>query len=93
MADDRFVDHFTPQQDTALRKLLVLIQARHPGITKTTGHNRYASKACPGFHVGDWLRARQRPIESKPAPEAPPASTGFLAALLALLRAFLRWWR
>jgi hypothetical protein len=60
-SDDKFEEHFTPQQDAALRKLIAEIRARHP-ITKVSGHNEYANKACPGFRVKNWL-------EKTPAPE------------------------
>ena len=53
-ADDKFEDNFTPQQDFALRKLIDDLKDRFP-ITKVTGHNEYAAKACPGFRVGKWL--------------------------------------
>jgi N-acetylmuramoyl-L-alanine amidase len=59
--DDKFADHFTPEQDAALRQLIAQIERRHT-ITKISGHHEYANKACPGFRVGDWLAG-------KPAPE------------------------
>lgn len=54
-ADDKFEDHFTPEQDAALRELINDYKAVFTGIHKVTGHNDYASKACPGFSVKDWL--------------------------------------
>jgi len=54
-ADDKFEDHFTPEQDKALRELLERLQGQIDGIQKISGHNEYASKACPCFHVQQWL--------------------------------------
>ena len=53
-ADDRFEDNFTAEQDAALRNLIAEYKDQFPSIEKVTGHNDYASKACPGFNVGDW---------------------------------------
>jgi N-acetyl-anhydromuramyl-L-alanine amidase AmpD len=79
-ADDKFADHFTPEQDKALQALLVRLMKDHPTIKTISGHNQYASKACPGFSVPSWY-AKARP---QPAPVAP--KVGFLAALAAFLR-------
>lgn len=56
-ADDRFVDHFTPAQRTALRAQIAELRRRFPAIIKLSGHNDYAAKACPGFRVrdADWI--------------------------------------
>ncbi|ETX26497.1 N-acetylmuramoyl-L-alanine amidase [Roseivivax isoporae] len=61
---DAFADHFTPEQDAALRKLIADLEARF-GDLKISGHNEYAAKACPGFEVARWLG--QGPA-AKPAP-------------------------
>lgn len=53
-SDDAFLDNFTEAQETALRKLIDDLKEEHKGITKVTGHNNYASKACPCFDVGEW---------------------------------------
>lgn len=53
---DLFHQHFTSTQDLKLRALMKQIRARH-SITKISGHNEYAAKACPGFRVGDWLNS------------------------------------
>jgi len=55
-ADDRFADHFTPAQDAALRRLIAEIEGRAGGALQISGHNEYAPKACPGFHVARWYR-------------------------------------
>lgn len=52
---DRFLDHFTPDQDRALRRLIIEISQRTP-IRRVSGHNEYAAKACPGFNVSTWLK-------------------------------------
>lgn len=62
---DRFEQHFTVQQDKALRHLLADLQHRYK-ISKVSGHNQYAAKACPGFNVPKWLNApAQKPVEHK----------------------------
>ena len=52
-ADDEFGDHFTKAQERTLRALIADIRSRTQ-ITKVTGHNAYAAKACPGFRVAGW---------------------------------------
>ena len=58
-ATDSFYEHFTPEQGAALRKLLDDLQGQYPAITKISGHNQYAAKACPGFNVPDWIGPSQ----------------------------------
>ena len=58
--DDKFEDNFTPEQDASLRQLIRDIKDRH-NITKISGHNEYANKACPCFRVGNWLNNRPTP--------------------------------
>jgi N-acetylmuramoyl-L-alanine amidase len=53
-ATDPFSRNFTPEQDVALRKLIDDLRSQYPSITKVTGHNNYARKACPGFDVPAW---------------------------------------
>jgi hypothetical protein len=53
-ADDAFSDNFTSEQADALRNLIEQYKKQFPSIVKVTGHNDYASKACPGFSVEDW---------------------------------------
>lgn len=53
-ATDPFSRHFTAQQDAALRRLIVEIQKKTP-ISRISGHNEHAAKACPGFNVSRWL--------------------------------------
>lgn len=44
-------DTRTPAQKEALMRLCREIIARHPSITRVSGHNQYAAKACPSFDV------------------------------------------
>ncbi|MBV7408211.1 N-acetylmuramoyl-L-alanine amidase [Maritimibacter sp. DP1N21-5] len=55
--NDAFEEHFTPEQDAALRKLIAGLKSEF-GITKVSGHNQYAAKACPGFNVPRWLERK-----------------------------------
>lgn len=57
-ADDKFSDHFTPEQERALVRVLTEVKNRY-GDVKISGHNEYANKACPGFSVHDWLSGRE----------------------------------
>ena len=50
-----FHENFTSKQEFALRDLLSSLRAQYPSITKVSGHNEYANKACPGFNVTQWL--------------------------------------
>lgn len=52
---DAFAEHFTAAQDTSLRQLIQGIGMR-TRITRVSGHNEYAAKACPGFNVPAWLK-------------------------------------
>ena len=56
---DRFGHHFTPAQEETLLALLAENE-RRTAIDRITGHNQYAVKACPGFHVPSWLVATRR---------------------------------
>lgn len=52
---DNFFEHFTPEQDEALRRRIATLKARFPSIKWVKGHNDFAAKACPGFRVDEWL--------------------------------------
>lgn len=52
---DRFAEHFTDAQSRAVRSLIGSISGR-TRITRISGHNEWAAKACPGFHVPTWLK-------------------------------------
>ena len=55
IADGHFNDNFTPEQEASLRQLIEDYKKQFPSITKVSGHNEYASKACPCFSVKAWL--------------------------------------
>jgi len=57
--DDNFEDHFTPQQDRALRKLLAQLQMEYPAIKTIRGHNAVSAKMCPCFQVQPWLKSAE----------------------------------
>jgi N-acetylmuramoyl-L-alanine amidase len=59
---DKFLDHFTPEQEAALKTLLENLQSSHSSIKKISGHNDYANKACPGFKVSEWLSGKPKSI-------------------------------
>lgn len=65
---DKFGQHFTPQQDAALRNLIRDLQATY-GKVPVTGHNQYAAKACPGFNVPAWFGGKPAPIMTKKQPK------------------------
>jgi len=52
---DPFEKNYTPEQDSSLRELIDRLRAEYPSIKRVSGHNEYAAKACPGFHVTRWL--------------------------------------
>jgi len=68
-AGDSFADNFTEDQERALLDLIAKLKADHPSITKISGHNQYAAKACPCFSVPAWLKKAQSP-KMKPPVEA-----------------------
>lgn len=53
-ATDQLERNFTAAQDRALRGLIHAIRAE-TAITRITGHNDHAAKACPGFVVRNWI--------------------------------------
>lgn len=44
-------DTRTPAQKAAMLDLAKALIAKYPTVTKVTGHNQYAAKACPSFDV------------------------------------------
>ena len=54
VATDPFERNFTAAQNRALRGLIDAIHAE-TAITRITGHNDHAAKACPGFVVRSWI--------------------------------------
>jgi len=55
--NDEFFDHYTKDQDMALRILLADLQNEH-GTMSIHGHNEVAAKACPCFQVKRWLKKK-----------------------------------
>lgn len=55
--NDSFHDHFTVEQNRAVRKLIGELQ-EILGPLKLSGHNEYAAKACPGFKVREWFEVK-----------------------------------
>ena len=70
-AGDDFFDNFTEDQDRALRTLIYKLQDDYPSITKITGHNQYAPKACPTYSVPAWLEG-SRKVQAAPVVEEQP---------------------
>lgn len=70
--NDQFSEHFSWQQEKALRTLLADLRKQFPGVKKVTGHNQYAAKACPGFSVPSWYAKAPASI-AKPAEHVAPA--------------------
>lgn len=56
-ADDVFMDNFTADQARELQALIESLQQEFPTISTISGHNDYATKACPCFDVGQWVAA------------------------------------
>jgi N-acetylmuramoyl-L-alanine amidase len=85
---DKFRQHYTPEQDKALRALIADLRSRLPAIMRVTGHNQYAAKACPGFQVSEWLAEKP-----EPKPEQKPANTlgkpSWFGALIAAIAAMV----
>ena len=81
-ADDNFYDHFTTEQDIALRRRINRLHARF-GDIPVTAHHMYANKACPGFRVNEWFNGWfKQPVDAPIAPPAPPSPwTAFFSAI------------
>jgi len=58
--DDKFEDHFTVEQDHALRYLISELESEYPSIKKIRGHNEVAAKACPCFQVMNWFNTSEK---------------------------------
>lgn len=56
-ADDVFMDNYTLEQARELQALIESLQQEFPTISTISGHNDYATKACPCFDVGQWVAA------------------------------------
>jgi len=54
---DKFADHFTPEQELALKALISDLCEKYPAIKHIKGHNDYTNlKGCPSFTVSEWLK-------------------------------------
>jgi len=99
LATDKFSQHFTPQQDKALRKLIADLCEKYPAIQHIKGHNDYTSdKGCPAFKVSEWLKdepvapkppntVAQRPHTQAPAPRPAQRPSGLAAIITAIFKA------
>lgn len=57
-ANDRFHEHYTNEQDKALRKTIQEIRDWAGWEVPLIGHNEVAAKACPGFNVNRWYNSQ-----------------------------------
>lgn len=78
-ANDDFLDNFTEDQERALQQLIRKLQDDYPSITKISGHNQWAAKACPTFSVPAWLEGARK---VKAAPIVEEQSSGGIIALI-----------
>lgn len=83
---DQFSQHFTPEQDAALRDLISQLCTRFVSIRKISGHNEYAAKACPGFNVRQWYGKAAKPATRVTTQEVKTGRAGFWAWLIMLLK-------
>jgi len=72
---DTFRDHYTPEQDRALREVIGGIRSRHGDAVRLRGHNEYSAKACPGFDVRRWFDG-----SAPPGPRTSPAQSTTIQA-------------
>ena len=92
--NDDFEENFTAEQDAALRKYIEDRKLTFPSITKISGHNEYAAKACPGFRVSEWIG--ETPIVRTPEAvqvhhdDPAEAPQGIIAAIMAFIAALFR---
>lgn len=49
-------DTRTPAQKRAIEALIKELMSEYPSITKVSGHNQYAAKACPSFNAQEEYR-------------------------------------
>lgn len=81
-ATDDPSENFTIAQMRALRSLIADLGRDYPTITRVSGHNEYAAKACPGFSVPRWFEVK--------VPATKAERPGWLAALIEAILAIFR---
>jgi N-acetylmuramoyl-L-alanine amidase len=91
---DKFRDNFTQAQERSLQKVIADLMSTHPTITRVSGHNQWAAKACPGFNVPSWYAGARagltpKPVDAIPAPD-PAAKLSLWAELVKLVAAIFR---
>lgn len=63
---DKFADHFTPEQDRALREAIAEINRLAGRTLKVLGHNEAdPDKGCPAFDVQEWLNTTAKSVGVK----------------------------
>lgn len=81
-ANDDFFDHFTMEQDAALRQTIEDIREWAGWDVPVIGHNEVANKACPGFNAPRWFADKPaRKVTSSTTIQA--AGGGAVAAVAA----------
>lgn len=93
--NDKFEDHFTPEQEKSLLEFIEEVQARF-GDVEISGHNEYARKACPGFQVKDWLagketKKREKLSESKTIQASQVAKVAAAGSPIAAMLSDIPW--
>lgn len=84
---DAFYEHFTPEQSDALMEAIADLRAAYPTITRLSGHNEYAAKACPGFNVSEWYNAR---VTKDPTPEPAKPRRSVVEAIMDALVSMIK---
>lgn len=82
-ANDRFEDHFTPEQDVALRGMIDHIRKELGRNVPLIGHNEVARKACPGFQVKEWFYGKKERTTAMQSTTVQAAVTGAGATAVA----------
>ena len=78
-ASDSFSDHYTPEQDRALRKEIQDTRDWCGWDVPVIGHNDVANKACPGFDAKRWF-AQKSPRKMAESSTLQATGAGAVAA-------------